>query len=421
MKRRMQPVAGAATLALVMMLCGCAGERAGHIGSFRRGVQVCGAPGGRTAVASRLVDYNDLKGKQIVTAVVGGGLTENAGASGEGTVQKFNSLFRDAVAEAIVEQCARTRARNIELVICLDTSGSMGPLIDAARKKLKELVGRLKTLKGITKVRVALICYGNPSFAYDKGWVELISDFTEDTEYINEKLSTLTCDGGEEYVARALRFALDKLSWRRERRTLRTVFICGNESPLQDPDVTLEEVCKAANAESVILNSIFCDVALGSEVEKSLWEDLAKRGRGKYICLEMSKASKPYVAFLPSAGGAPAGQSATPPHAGPIPGAPRSGKAGSASRTQGISRSSSPARPRTQEGEKAITGAYAGTFEKDILIQAAGTMAYAGLKSFKAARAKYKPANWRPSAGETITIFYRESRPDRARLIQRGN
>src|SRR6185503_7107640 len=49
----------------------------------------------------------------------------------------------------------------VELAICLDTSGSMEGLINAARQKLWEIVNDLALAKPTPALRVALLTYGN--------------------------------------------------------------------------------------------------------------------------------------------------------------------------------------------------------------------------------------------------------------------
>ena len=82
------------------------------------------------------------------------------------------------------------RPSPIDLVICLDTSGSMQGLINAARQKLWSVVSELATAKPMPDLRVALLTYGSPGND-EAGHVVLQSDLTRDLDLISEKLFAL--------------------------------------------------------------------------------------------------------------------------------------------------------------------------------------------------------------------------------------
>ena len=54
--------------------------------------------------------------------------------------------------------------RPIDLVICLDTSGSMQGLIEAAKVKLWDIVNELARAKPKPHLRVGLYVYGTPGY-----------------------------------------------------------------------------------------------------------------------------------------------------------------------------------------------------------------------------------------------------------------
>src|SRR5262245_55902717 len=95
--------------------------------------------------------------------------------------------FIGAVALSLGLGCANPRAwacdpeekrvaeRPVDVVIALDTSNSMDNLIDAARRKLWDIVNELAKAKPTPKLRVALISYGNTDYSAEKGWVAIAS------------------------------------------------------------------------------------------------------------------------------------------------------------------------------------------------------------------------------------------------------
>src|SRR5690349_2247214 len=63
-------------------------------------------------------------------------------------------------------------AKNIDIAICLDISGSMNGLIDSARARLWDIVNELARVKPTPNLRVALYSYGTPRYPRENGWIQ---------------------------------------------------------------------------------------------------------------------------------------------------------------------------------------------------------------------------------------------------------
>ena len=59
--------------------------------------------------------------------------------------------------------------RPVDLVICLDTSGSMEQLIDSVRGRIWDIVTELSFLQPTPHLRVGLLTYGTPSTSTAEG------------------------------------------------------------------------------------------------------------------------------------------------------------------------------------------------------------------------------------------------------------
>jgi hypothetical protein len=190
--------------------------------------------------------------------------------------------------------------RPVDLVLCLDTSNSMDGLIDAAKRSLWDVVNDLSHLKPAPRLRVALLSYGNNGYPQDQGWVRTDAPFTDDLDFISEKLFALRTNGGEEYVARVVGTALDRLSWSEDPKALRIAVVAGNESADQDRAVPFRDVCARAAKKSVIVNAIYC----GDPVDQIApgWREVAKIGEGEFAAIDQDKrtavCATPYDALL---------------------------------------------------------------------------------------------------------------------------
>lgn len=178
--------------------------------------------------------------------------------------------------------------RYVDLVIALDTSGSMDGLIDSARQKLWDVVNLLGQAKPQPILRVGLISYGGSSgYAADKGWVRKEIDLTTDLDAVYAKLFALRTSGGIEYVARAVRDATRTMQWNQDPQTLKIVFVAGNEPANQDPVVPVESAVHEARERGIFVNAIYC----GSDraAEASGWRHVAGLGQGRYAAIDHNR------------------------------------------------------------------------------------------------------------------------------------
>ena len=179
--------------------------------------------------------------------------------------------------------------RCVNLVICLDTSGSMSGLIESAKQKLWAIVNELATARPRPKLRVGLYQYGNDGLDSGTGWVQRICELTEDLDTVYGKLFALKTNGGTEYVARVVRSAARELDWDKDRGTLKMIFVAGNEAATQDKEYKLKDICKEAISKGIIVNSIFCGPT--AEGRKTGWADVAAWTDGRYAAIDQDSGT----------------------------------------------------------------------------------------------------------------------------------
>jgi hypothetical protein len=193
-----------------------------------------------------------------------------------------------ALALAAPAGFADAEKRDVDLAICLDTSGSMDGLLDAARQKIWSIVNDLALAKPSPRLHVALLTYGNDGHPAEVGWVRIDSPFTEDLDTISRQLFALTTNGGTEYVARVLQTAAG-LEWSRDPQALKLVVVAGNESAEQDPQVNFRDVCKNLVEHGILVDSIYCgnpadDIA-------PAWREVAQRADGQFAAIDQENGT----------------------------------------------------------------------------------------------------------------------------------
>jgi len=179
----------------------------------------------------------------------------------------------------------------VDVVICLDVSGSMNHLIDSAKGKLWDIVNDLGKVKPTPKLRVGLYSYGHTTYDPNKGWVRKDVDLTYDLDTVYQKLNALTINGGEEYVARVCRDAIVEQKWSEEKKSLKMIFVCGNEPVDQDKQVHLKDVAQLALKKDIIINTIYCDRGRQFLGETKGWEDFARMCEGRYAFINMKRGT----------------------------------------------------------------------------------------------------------------------------------
>lgn len=188
------------------------------------------------------------------------------------------------------EAAKPAEGKAIDLVLCLDVSGSMNGLIDSAKIRLWDIVNEMARLKPTPNLRVALYSYGHSSYDSAKGWVKKDLDLTADLDDVYKALNALTINGGEEYVARVTHDALAEQKWSTEAGALKLIFVCGNEPANQDKQVSLDDVSTSAKKAGVIVNTIYCGPL--SNGESKLWAEFAEKCNGRFMNIDQNKAGK---------------------------------------------------------------------------------------------------------------------------------
>lgn len=176
--------------------------------------------------------------------------------------------------------------RVIDLAVCLDTSNSMDNLIDSARMKLWQIVTELARARPTPRLRVGLLSYGTPSYGAHTGWVRVEIDLTDDLDAVYDRLMALRTDGGTEYVARVTSRAVEALSWDRRNDTLRMIFVAGNESADQDPDIPTARAARTAEARDIIVNTIYCGAERNADA--SGYRRFASLAHGRFAAIDQS-------------------------------------------------------------------------------------------------------------------------------------
>lgn len=183
----------------------------------------------------------------------------------------------------------------IQVAILLDTSSSMDGLIDQAKSRLWNIVNTLTTLKyngKAPKIEIALYEYGNDGIT-EKNWIRKVTPLTQDLDLISEKLFALKTNGGTEYCGAVIRDATNQLEWNDSEKSMKLIYIAGNEAFNQE-GINYKEAIADAKKKNIYINTIFC----GNREEgiRTYWQDGATQGFGKYFNIDSNQK----VVYIPT-------------------------------------------------------------------------------------------------------------------------
>ncbi|MCS4304811.1 VWA domain-containing protein [Chryseobacterium sp. BIGb0232] len=181
-----------------------------------------------------------------------------------------------------------SKDNKIQVALLLDTSNSMDGLIDQAKSRLWNIVNTLTTLKyngQSPQVEIALYEYGNDGIR-DENYIRQVTPLTQDLDLVSEKLFALRTNGGSEYCGAVIRDASANLNWDGNEKSMKLIYIAGNE-PFNQGRIDYKEVVSKAKNKNIYTNTIFC----GSREEgiQSFWQNGATTGGGKYFNIDSDK------------------------------------------------------------------------------------------------------------------------------------
>ncbi len=177
-------------------------------------------------------------------------------------------------------------AAKVEAVFVLDSTGSMGGLIEGAKNKIWAIAQAILSGEPKPEVRFGLISYR------DKGdeYVTKVFDLNADIDAVYKDLRTFQANGGgdtPEHVSLALTEAVTKMSWSKDEKTLRLIFLVGDAPPHTDyqDGFDYKKAIKMAVEKDIRVNTVQC----GSAADTcAVWKEIAEGGKGEFAAILQS-------------------------------------------------------------------------------------------------------------------------------------
>ncbi|MEJ2610870.1 MAG: VWA domain-containing protein [Candidatus Thiodiazotropha sp.] len=190
-------------------------------------------------------------------------------------IQPPDTPFQAPQVKPIVQQQPK-----IEVVFALDTTGSMGGLIQTAKEKIWSIATTMSQVQPAPEIKMGLVAYRDRGDQYITRRVDL----TNDLDSVYATLMDFRAEGGgdgPESVNQALDEAVNKMSWSQQKDAYRAVFLVGDAPPHMDyqDDVKYPQTLAEAKNRGIVVNTI----QAGSDGATQLvWNKIAEAGFGQY-------------------------------------------------------------------------------------------------------------------------------------------
>lgn len=173
----------------------------------------------------------------------------------------------------------------IDVVFVLDTTGSMGGLIQTAKEKIWSIATTMASAQQAPEIRIGLVAYRDRGDAY----VTKVVDLSSDLDSVYATLMDFQADGGgdgPEAVNQALYDAVHNISWSEQDQAYQVIFLVGDAPPHMDyNEVRYPEIVASAMNKGIVVNTIQCgDMPMTVEP----WSQIAALSNGEFFQVEQA-------------------------------------------------------------------------------------------------------------------------------------
>jgi Mg-chelatase subunit ChlD len=177
-------------------------------------------------------------------------------------------------------------APRVEVVFALDTTGSMGGLIEGAKRKIWSIAQFIASGQPKPDVKIGLVAYRDKGDAY----VTKFYDLTDDLDQVFEHLTAFEAGGGgdtPEHVSKALHDAVYRTSWDPAQATLKMIYLVGDAPPHTDYNDGFDyhAIARHAHDLGIHINTIRCGA---DDQTRVVWNEIATAASGEYASIDQS-------------------------------------------------------------------------------------------------------------------------------------
>lgn len=171
---------------------------------------------------------------------------------------------------------AFSQSKPVDVVFCMDLSGSTNGLIDDLRDRIWEIIIQFQAVKPMPVLRIGMVAYSRPSYGKANGYAKIISPLTNDFDQLSYDLFAIRpyIEKGDQLVGAALQLAVKGINWNKENDAIKMIFLIGNGS-VGLGGVDFRAICDEAILKNISIHPVFCSKANKSK-EITGWLEIAR-------------------------------------------------------------------------------------------------------------------------------------------------
>ena len=187
---------------------------------------------------------------------------------------KISTVF--CLCFCLLNTTASSQNRAVDVVFCMDLSGSTNGLIDDLRDRMWDIILQFQAVKPAPVLRIGMVAYSRPSYGKATGYVKVISPLTDNFDQLSYDLFNIKpyIEKGDQLVGAALQMAVKNVNWSKDAGAVKMIFIVGNGSVELGP-VNFRAACEEAVLKNIVIHPVFCTRANKAK-EITGWLEIAR-------------------------------------------------------------------------------------------------------------------------------------------------
>ena len=186
----------------------------------------------------------------------------------------------------------QTAYRDVDVVLCMDLSGSTNGLLDNFRDKMWDIINQWQMYSPRPVVRIGLIGFSRYSFTDGSGYVRVFSDLTDDYDALSKQMFAVQpyVENGIQFVGAAIGTATTQLTWSKKPDAVKIMYVLGN-GVVNLGSFDYRARCEEAAKEGIIIHPVYCIKNDKQLRQKEIpgWNEIATLTGGEFSQVYVNK------------------------------------------------------------------------------------------------------------------------------------
>lgn len=146
----------------------------------------------------------------------------------------------------------------LDLVFCVDLSGSTNGLINDLRDHLWLIINQANHMEPKPDLRIGVIGFSRPSFGKENSYVKILAPLTNNFDLVEMELYKLrpSIEKGDQIVSEAIRTAVNGMKWSDQSDAVKMIYLVGNGMVTAN-GYEYVKYCEQARAKNIPIHALY--------------------------------------------------------------------------------------------------------------------------------------------------------------------